>query len=81
MIKREELCVRLAFCPELHLAIDVEKISGLSKLSSDSTLHRKVAERRGILLFSPKKNGPLCILMTFLLISTSLDFLRLSDIR
>jgi hypothetical protein len=45
----EELCVRLAFCPELQLVIVVgKKIYRALKLSSGSTLHHKVAERRGI---------------------------------
>src|SRR3990167_9296430 len=46
-LQREELCDRPAFCPELRLAINVGKKSGLSKLSSDSTLYCKVAARRG----------------------------------
>jgi hypothetical protein len=47
----EELCVRPAFCPELQLEIVVEKNIWLSKLSSDSTLYHKVAERPDILSF------------------------------
>jgi hypothetical protein len=50
----EKLCVRPAFCPELQL---VTVIGKNRELSPDSSLYRKIAERRGILSFFSLANS------------------------